>query len=210
MGDTVFNIQTVNIGTGEKVGEILGELGRGDSPEALRDRGDNVPEGAEDAAAPAPEPLPDEEEERIQYLEDENEADEARRLDRRTNLERVLERSEEYGNRRGHLRTSDPEHQPDKRVGVQLRHKRSREQAQRSLELACAVCSLAARCRLRNDFDKWFETKPYKDKSSVPKHFRPQVTTETRTTFRKDLRTQPEPHCDPKKRENTAPIGKAA
>lgn len=212
MGDTNINIGTVNISGGaERIGEIMSELARGVSAEALADNGEQVPEGAEDVIAQQTgeeAPTKEEQEARILYLVDENEAEEARMLDRRTNLERVLERSEEYGNRRGHLRTSD--RKPNERQKIQTRQRRARKQAQESLELACEVCTHAGKCALKGNFDKWFDTKPYKDKGSIPKYFRPQVKIETRSDFRADMASEPEPHCDPKAREKIARAKKAA
>ena len=202
---TVINIQnvgTMNISP-EFAGSFTGEIERGVEPEALKDLGDQVPEGI--IVPPLHEDL-----EQLEAMEERHEkanAEEDARLKqagidanaRRTYLIQTIKDAGKQRRAEGFSVTHQAK--PKNRKAVESKNFEKQEHGAESLSRACGVCALAKTCAIRKDYGKWVATHPYAEGDQKLQYtwlMQPEVTrTEGRMNFLRRLNKDPLAHCIP-------------
>lgn len=206
MSETTINIGTINVGAPEQAGNVLGELARGVSPEALRDTGDDVPEGVEDIAVPAPPVTPEEDDGRLEALEARSDQDAINAISRRTYLIQLIKEIGSHRKIEGFTVNHHKDRQPRNRAGIERKNHNKQVDGQETLDRACGVCALAETCKIRGDLGAWISSHAFAGRDDMRMYtatLTPGVVrSEGRMKFLRRLNIDPLAHCIPPKPES--------
>ncbi len=203
MNNPVVNIERVeNLHISGTPADVMGEVDRGVSPEALRDVGYDVPDGAD--SSPVSDIVPIEEDlARLEVLEQKSEQTAKNANSRRNYLVQLVKEVGRQRKMEGFAVNHD--NLPNEREKVEDKNYDMQKKAKTTLGRACGVCALAQACEIKNDLGAWVSTHPYAN-SDRPRTYTsirdPKVKqTEGRMKFLKRLDKDPLAHCIPPKPE---------
>lgn len=203
MNSPVVNIQRVenlHIGAGASP-EIMGEVARGVSPEALRDIGHDVPEGTESSVATLSATPIEEDLERLESLEKQDGQVAVNANSRRNYLIKLVGEVGQQRKMEGFAVNHD--RTPSSRGKVESKNYDMQSKAKETLGRACGVCALASTCEIRDNLGAWINTHPYANSDRPRKYGSvrdPKVKrTESRMRFLKRLDKDPLADCVPPK-----------